>query len=106
MPAYLVADENTALWPHIFHDQRERMTRFVYDMDQKRLLAVQIQTGPVAGWRDAETHEFDDVAEDVSCNEPFKDPDGWDLVVVDALPLWAESIVAARAEAAGVSPGP
>lgn len=53
MSKFLVADENTSLWGHIFPDQRERMTRFVFEMETALLLAVQIETGPVAGWRDA-----------------------------------------------------
>lgn len=104
MPAYLVADEDTSLWPHIFPDGRERMTRFAYDMEQRTLLAVQIETGPVFGWRDAEPHELEDVAADVSSNEPFLDPVAWDLEVVNALPDWAEPIVAAKAEAPGSAP--
>lgn len=104
MPAYLVADEDTSLWPHIFPDGRERMTRFAYDMEQRTLLAVQIQTGPVTGWRDAEPHETEDVGEDISTNEPYLDPGAWDLEVVDALPDWAEAIAAARADAPGSAP--
>ena len=106
MPSYLVADEDTSLWPHIFPDGRERMTRFVYDMEQRSLLAVQIATGPISGWRDAQPHEIEDVAEDVATNEPFSDPEAWDLELVDALPDWAEGIVAARAGAGGASPVP
>lgn len=103
MPSYLVADD-TSLWPHIFSDGRERMTRFVYDLQQQSLIAVQIQTGPVAGWRDAERDEFEDVAEDVSVNQPFLDPEAWSLEVVDTLPDWAEPVVAARARTEGSAP--
>ena len=94
MSRFLVADENTSLWGHIFPDQRERMTRFVFEMETVLLLAVQIETGPVAGWRDATPAEVLDVAEDLATNRPFDDPAVWDLAVVDAAPAWAEQTVA------------
>jgi hypothetical protein len=94
MPRFLVADEDTSLWGHIFPDQRERMTRFVFEMETSLLLAVQIETGPVSGWRDATPAELLDVAEDLVTNRPFDDPAAWDLGIADSAPIWAERIVA------------
>lgn len=94
MTTLLVADEDVSLWGHIFQGKREQMTRFVYDMESELLLAVQIQTGPIAGWRDASPAELLDVAADIDANRPYADPEGWDLAVVDAVPAWATDLVA------------
>lgn len=93
MTTLLVADDDTSLWGHIFHGQREQMTRFVYDMESDLLLAVQIQTGPIEGWRDASPDELLDVAADIDTNRPYADPEGWDLAVVEAVPTWAADLV-------------
>ena len=90
---YLVADDETSLWGHIFDGRREQMTRFVFDMDAQLLLAVQIQTGPVSGWRDATQSELLDVAADIDTNRPYADPEGWDLAILDTPPAWAADLV-------------
>ncbi len=99
MNTYLVADDETSLWGHIFAGQREQMTRFVYDMQSDLLLAVQIQTGPVAGWRNATPEELLDVARDIDTNRPYADPTAWDLAVVETVPEWAGDLVS-KADAA------
>lgn len=94
MTTLLVADDDGSLWGHIFQGKREQMTRFVYDMESDLLLAVQIQTAPIAGWRDASPAELLDVAADIDANRPYADPEAWDLAVVDAVPAWATDLVA------------
>ena len=99
MARYLVADEDSSLWGHIFPDGRERMIRFVYEMESALLLAVQIETSPVSGWRDATPAELLDVVQDLATNRPYDDPTAWELALAETAPSWAER-AASEAKAA------
>lgn len=99
MSRYLVADEPSSLWGHIFDGRREVMTRFVFDQSDLKLLAAQIKWDANGGWSDANAVELADLEDSlVNANEDaLDDPANYGLLVADDLPDWAAALSPAPA---------
>lgn len=92
MPRYVIADPDTrCAWPLFVtdpragggrHAEREREVRFVYDLDDKRFIHVDVDGSSPS---DA---ELADLLEDLKCNHAFHDPDACGLLTDDELPKW------------------
>lgn len=96
MPRYIVADPDQGKgWGHIFSEfdeldrpvERERMTRFVFDVEQACLVHLEIDR---IGMAVANAIEIADVEDSLKNANPdaLKDPETWGLIGSDVLPEW------------------
>lgn len=92
---YVIAGTPGGLWGHIFDNaEGEVMTQFVYDTQERKLVAAKIVGGQSEGgpwWTDASPVMVADLEDSlVNANEDALDnPGDWGLAVSDELPDWA-----------------
>jgi len=84
---YVVA----AAWTHIFLEsarQRERMTRWVFDLAQNKLIVLDVQRDQK--WRAADANEIADVEDSIkhANAEVLSNPSDWEADETDVLPVW------------------
>ncbi len=97
-PRYVIADPAIGKgWPHIFSEydrhngrqvERERMTRFVFDTLENKLINLDVDFG--GNWSLAEDDEIQDVADSLlnANNEALENPAAHGLVGSNELPAW------------------
>jgi hypothetical protein len=90
---YIIADPDQGCgWDHIFEEDGrdvERETRFVFDLEEDRLVTADIRRD--WKWRAASAEELSDLQDSlVDANRDALDyPDEWALIEDDVLPDWA-----------------
>lgn len=91
---YIIADPaNGTGWTHIFLEDGEpveRMTRFVFDKDERVLLHVDVEFEHRwhEGGRSTKNELEDSLLQ--ANGAALSDPEGWGLEVSDDLPSWAQ----------------
>lgn len=90
-PQFVIADEPNRLWTHIFGAYGEHLTRFVYSVGSKELLALQIRRTENNAWRSATQDERNEVKDSLENANPgaLEDPMAWGLFRASAMPEWA-----------------
>lgn len=99
MSRYIIADpDQGAGWGHIFEDvriggsvqSRERMLRFVFDLEENRIEHLEVQWGNQ--WIEGSRYDLADVEDSLKNANPgaLEDPVYWGLLVSDDLPDWAK----------------
>jgi len=95
---YIIADPSLGLgWGHIFSEtdpetgakrERERFTRFVFDLDEMKLIHLDIDSR--GGMVPADAIQMADLQDSlVNANsEALEDPDYWGLIASNELPRW------------------
>lgn len=98
MARYVIADpDQGAGWGHLFEEvrdggkpkTRERMLRFVFDLEANALVHLDVQWG--RAWMEGSRFDREDV-EDSLCNAnpgALEDPEHWGLISSESLPDWA-----------------
>lgn len=90
-PQFVIADEPNRLWTHIFGVYGEHLTRFVYSVGSKELLALQIRRTENNAWRSATLDERNEVKDSLENANSWalEDPMAWGLLRASAMPEWA-----------------
>lgn len=92
---YVIADEESSLWGHIFEQDRfEVMTRWAYDRQEERLVAAMEVGGRGADgewWVKLSPEAAEDLADSVigANSDAIERPGYWELRESDELPEWA-----------------
>lgn len=95
---FVIADENSSLWGHLFGPgKNETMTRFVFDREEHTIAAAEYQVGQA--WlpmsEEMLVNFYDHLT--VANPEALSQPAAWDLRTSSELPDWAEAPAAAPA---------
>lgn len=99
---YVIADNPGSLWGHIFRDgEPEIMTRFVFDLEDRRLVAGGYQGGYSQSgpwWADMSAEMLADLQDSLVNANPdaLDNPEYWGLLSSDELPEWAARPAAPR----------
>lgn len=99
MARYVIADpDQGAGWGHIFEEvhengkkkARERMLRFVFDLESEALAHLDVQWGQK--WIEGSRFDREDVEDSLKNANPeaLEDPEDWGLIASDELPDWAQ----------------
>jgi hypothetical protein len=104
MPRYIIADPAEGHgWTHIFSErtdagkpqERERMTRFVYDTELGSLVHAEVDHVGMAAATSIELSDLEDSLKNAN-PEALESPEAWGLIGSDTLPDWCPQPAAAR----------
>lgn len=87
---YVIADDESSLWGHLFGPgDHETMTRFVYDVVDRKIVAADYQSRNLwIAMDDDMLANFRDHLENAN-PDALDNPEDWDLATSDELPDWA-----------------
>jgi len=99
MARYVIADpDQGAGWGHLFEEvrengknvPRERMLRFVFDLETNELAHLDVQWG--SKWREGSRFDRDDVEDSLKNANPdaLENPEYWGLISSEELPDWSQ----------------